>query len=230
MPVTPLHFGLGMLAKGVFPRRVSLTAFVASQVLIDVEVAYYMLVRHEYPFHRWAHTFVLGGLIGLVVGLGVVAAGRVLRAAAGSARQIPDVSETSWVPALAGGLLGGLTHPVLDGVMHEGIEPLRPFSASNPFHHAISVTVLHLGLVAMALIGGLLLAIATRRLLPQARRGSETMGAAQPRDAADEGRWEASGSGLVGTDIGDAGRGRAPLPADRDCWTDVTKKSEGEPT
>ena len=47
MPFTPLHLGVGLLGKGLLPRRVSLTAFAASQVVIDVEVAYYLFVRHE---------------------------------------------------------------------------------------------------------------------------------------------------------------------------------------
>jgi hypothetical protein len=162
-----------MLAKGVLPRRVSLTAFVVSQVVIDVEVAYYMLVRHTYPFHRWAHTFVVGGLIGLVVGAGVVMAGGALRHVAGSAWEVPDLNEASWLPAIAGGLLGGLTHPVLDGVMHDGIKPLMPFSTSNPFHHAVSVSALHIVLVTAAIVGGLLLTRAACKLVSPSRPGVE---------------------------------------------------------
>jgi hypothetical protein len=64
VPVTPLHFGIGMLGKGLFPRRQSLTAFVVSQFAIDPEVAYFRLVMHEWLFHRWAHTFLGGAAIG----------------------------------------------------------------------------------------------------------------------------------------------------------------------
>jgi hypothetical protein len=49
MPVTPLHLGVGLLGKGLLPRAVSLTAFAASQVAIDVEVAYYMLIARTWP-------------------------------------------------------------------------------------------------------------------------------------------------------------------------------------
>ena len=173
MPVTPLHFGVGMLGKGLFTRRVSLTAFVVSQIVIDVEVAYYMLVTHEWPFHRWAHTFLVGGLLGVLVGAGVVVGGRMLRALAGSRWQVPDLSEASWQPAIVGGLLGGLTHPVLDGVMHDGIAPLRPFSLANPFHQAVSMSVLHLGLVALAVVGGVLLVFVARGLIGEAKAGAE---------------------------------------------------------
>jgi hypothetical protein len=39
MPFTPFHFGPGALLKSIFPRSVSLSAFVASQVLIDSSTA-----------------------------------------------------------------------------------------------------------------------------------------------------------------------------------------------
>lgn len=42
MPFTPIHFAVGVLAKGALPERVSLSAFVASQVLFDCETAYYL--------------------------------------------------------------------------------------------------------------------------------------------------------------------------------------------
>jgi hypothetical protein len=46
-------------------------------------------------------------------------------------------------------------------------------------------------------------------------------GAAQQRDAADEGRLEASGSIIVGKGHREPGRGRAPLAADRECSADL---------
>jgi hypothetical protein len=106
-----MHFGVGILLKGILPRRVSRASFVASQFVIDAEVADFMLVRRERPFHRWAHTFLVGG----IVGLAVVLVARVGRRLAGVRWQVPDLSKASWSPALIGGLLGGLTHPVVDG-------------------------------------------------------------------------------------------------------------------
>ena len=164
MPVTPLYFGVGMIGKGLFARRLSLTSFIVSQVVIDLEVAYHMLVRHEWPFHRWVHTFVVGALIGVSVGAGVVVGGRMLRVVAGSRWQVPDLSEASWLPAIAGGLLGGLTHPVLDGVMHDDIAPLGPFSQANPSHNVIGGGTLHVGLAALTVVGVVLLRFVVRRL------------------------------------------------------------------
>ena len=56
MPVTPFHFGVGLLGKGVAPRAVSLCAFVASQIAIDCESAYFLFVARAEPVHRVLHT------------------------------------------------------------------------------------------------------------------------------------------------------------------------------
>jgi hypothetical protein len=43
---------------------------------------------------------------------------------------------------------------------------------ANPFDGLVSITLLHLGLVATALVGGVLLAFAVRKLLQRARGAS----------------------------------------------------------
>ena len=75
MPATPFHFGPGLLVKAVAPRQFSLAAYSVAQVVIDLESGYHLL-RGDYPVHRQAHTFFLGGLIGLVCGLIVSRVGR----------------------------------------------------------------------------------------------------------------------------------------------------------
>ena len=56
MPVTPFHFGPGAAVKAAIPRHFSFTVFCFAQVVTDCETAYHML-RHEYPLHRWMHTY-----------------------------------------------------------------------------------------------------------------------------------------------------------------------------
>ena len=46
-------------------------------------------------------------------------------------------------------------HVIPDAIMHADARPLAPFSAVNPFLDLISLTDLHLGLVAMG-VGGIL--------------------------------------------------------------------------
>lgn len=150
MPVTPFHFGVGVLLKGAAPGRSSLLAFVVSQVVIDLETAFF-LFRREWPVHRALHSFALAIPVGLATGLLVWTAGRltVRPALRGSA-------EWGLLPALVGGGLGGATHPLLDAVMHDDIQPLRPFSTANPLHLAVGVATLHVLCLAAGVLGAML--------------------------------------------------------------------------
>jgi hypothetical protein len=160
MPVTPFHFGLGLLGKGVAPRAVSLCAFVASQVVIDCESGYYLFIAREWPVHRALHTFALATPVGALVGLAVWGVVRRIRWLPESA---PLRSDCALGPALAGGLLGGVTHPLLDGIMHDDIRPFLPFTSANPLHLAMGVGPLHLACVVSGVIGLLLLGLRDTR-------------------------------------------------------------------
>lgn len=78
MPVTPFHFGIGLLGKGLAPTRVSLSAFVASQVVIDCESAYHLFIAREWPVHRWAHTLPVAVPLAAAVGMAVWGMGHLL--------------------------------------------------------------------------------------------------------------------------------------------------------
>lgn len=150
MPVTPFHFGLGVLAKAAAPARVSLAAFIASQVVIDCETAY-NIVTDGYPLHAKAHTFVLGTPIGLAAGLFASFAMRAWNRAQPS-RTFPP-HERDIGPVLVGGGLGGASHPFLDGIMHSDIRPFWPWLDDNPLLDLVGMGTLHLGLMAMAAAG-----------------------------------------------------------------------------
>ena len=62
-------------------------------------------------------------------------------------------SEFSFPAILAGGLIGGLSHPFLDAIMHLDMHPLMPFSDRNPFLGLISVGDLYLACVLAAVFG-----------------------------------------------------------------------------
>lgn len=154
MPVTPFHFGIGLLGKGVAPARVSLSAFVASQIVIDCETAYFLFVVREWPVHRWAHTFGVGTLIGLGVGVAMWATAKLLWR---GDRSMPLARELALLPSVAGGALGGVTHPLLDAIMHSDVRPLRPFLEGNPLLGVMTVAHLHLLCVSAAAVGAALL-------------------------------------------------------------------------
>ena len=146
MPVTPFHFGIGLLGKGVLPARISLSAFVVSQIVIDLETAYFLFVVREWPVHRWAHTLSVGTFVGLGVGLAWATVGRLWRGNADDRRSL--ASELA-------------------------VEPFRPFLEGNPFLGVLPLAHLHLLCVAMAAVGaGLLIRRHARRARPRSSRGS----------------------------------------------------------
>ena len=167
MPVTPFHFGPGLACKGIAAPVFSWSAFAVAQVVIDCETIYYM-VRGEYPVHRFLHSFLGGGMAGLVAAilfLGVVHASLI-----GFPRLIVPLTATatargeiSFLGAFLGGLTGGLSHPLLDGIMHPDVRPFMPWTDYNPFLGLIGLAPLHLACFASAIFGGIGLALWKRR-------------------------------------------------------------------
>jgi membrane-bound metal-dependent hydrolase YbcI (DUF457 family) len=151
MPVTPFHFGPGLLAKAIAPRHVSLTAFVGANVVIDLESGYFLLTG-EWPVHRTLHTFAAATLAGLLVGF-LVHRFRSRLPVRG------NPSSAHLYSALLGGGLGGSSHALLDGIMHADMHPFRPFTEANPLLLAIGVGTLHLFCVATGAVGLLWLTV-----------------------------------------------------------------------
>ena len=167
MPVTPFHFGAGLLAKAALPRYVSLLAFGVSQVVIDCETAYFMLVKREWPLHRWAHTLVVGVPLGVVAGLVTSLAATVWLKHSRPTWGANVTAEAALIPAIVGGAFGGASHSLLDCIMHADARPFRPFSDANPLLGVVSLPVLHLVLVAAGVVGFVLIALAAERRAEQ---------------------------------------------------------------
>ncbi len=158
MPFTPFHFGPGLLFKALAPRRMSWVGFCLSQVAIDCETLYY-IVNEAYPLHRTAHTFIGATVVGLAVG-GALCLARdiifkwfprweeVIRRQTGIIR-----SETGKFGLLAGSLVGGVTHPFFDGVMHRDVVPFWPFLPGNPFWRLVHPAMLHQGCLLAGVVG-----------------------------------------------------------------------------
>jgi hypothetical protein len=161
MPATPFHFGPGLLVKAAAPRQFSMAAYSLAQVVIDIESGYYML-HHATPVHRQAHTFALGGLIGLACGLIVSKVGAWL---ARPRDVVPEAlaAEYRLPVAVLSGIFGGIFHSVLDGIMHADIRPFRPFSQANPLYGLVSVEILYLFCIITGVVGAALLLAWQRR-------------------------------------------------------------------
>ncbi len=152
MPFTPFHFGPGLLLKSAAPRRISLAAFAATQVAVDLEPLYFLL-RGEYAAHRVLHTVWGGGAVGLAVGLAlwIVARSR--------AEGFPPAArvEVGRAPAVLGGLLGGVSHALLDGLTHPDAYALRPLAETQWMLDPGGVVALHVGCILAGVLGAAVL-------------------------------------------------------------------------
>lgn len=172
MPVTPFHFGPGLLFKATGPGVVSWTMFALSNVMIDLEPILWYLTTGD-PVHGVLHT-VIGAT---VLGIGVALVGRRpceallrgwnTRLSTEQARWLavdPQISQTS---ALVSALLGTGSHILLDSQMHADMNLWWPLVSGNSWRGVVEVDALHWACVASGLIGALWLS--ARRLGARSR-------------------------------------------------------------
>lgn len=166
MPFTPLHFGPGLWLKAAAPRQISCSAFLLANVAVDVE-SLYRLIRADDPIHGFFHTLLGAGVGGLVSAsaLALIVGGLSRLGCFLSRRSSPAPAalqaEGRLRPALIGGLLGGLTHSLLDSLVYADVLPFSPWSRRNPFLGLVEMEQLIRWLL---LIGGLGIIACTLRL------------------------------------------------------------------
>lgn len=150
MPVTPFHFGPGAALHAIAPRHVSLIAFCAANVIIDIESGYNLL-RGADHVHTFLHSYV--GATLMLLGVLVIHAA-LCRAAVRA--PLPNLfqwraltrAQVAW-----GAALGAYSHIVLDSIMHADMQPLAPFSTGNTLLRLVSLDVLHFGCVVFGVFG-----------------------------------------------------------------------------
>lgn len=162
MPITPFHFGPGLLIKSVAGNYFSWVAFVLANILIDLEPIGFFLFTGE-PVHPYLHTY-LGALgLGLLVALFgrrpceawlMLWNDRLRPPETGWTRVSPKVTPTA---IATGGLLGTLSHVMIDSVMHVDVHPWSPLRPGNTMQGLVSIDDLHLWCILAGLIGGVLL-------------------------------------------------------------------------
>ena len=128
--------------------------------------------KPEYPIHRFFHTFLGGTLAGAASGLVLVGVIRLVGAYSPALDSFvtglrPTLrSEISSAGLMAGAILGGLTHPLLDGMMHADVRPFSPWSQANPMLRFIGMVELHFVCLVLGVVG---LAIVVLRLYLESR-------------------------------------------------------------
>lgn len=114
MPITPLHLAAALPIKQAAKDKFSLWAFIAVNVIIDLEpitVHLLELEKHGLAMHGGIHT-----MIGALIVAGVVSLFR---------------WRLSW---LLGALYGGVSHVLMDATVHSEMKPFVPLIADNPLY------------------------------------------------------------------------------------------------
>ncbi len=159
MPFTPLHFGPGLVIKAAAPGQFSLTAYMLANVVVDIEPLYH-IIRGDYPLHGPFHTLPLATLTGLLVGAGVSLLPKAFHDGP-AAEKLPDAlrAEFRLPECIIGGVLGGMSHSLIDSIIYKDLQPFAPFSVQNPLHGLITPSALSYGLLLTGVVGLVLLAI-----------------------------------------------------------------------
>jgi len=154
MPITPFHLGVGLICKAPRPKRFSLTVFATTQVAIDLESGFNLALARD-PVHRFCHTFLGATLVCLTVALvlrrPLESLSRLLRPML--PRWWPMVPEITLRVALVSAAVGMVGHVIPDAIMHSDSRPFVPFSDANPFLGLLPLETLHLGLMALGIVG-----------------------------------------------------------------------------
>ena len=166
--------GPALAGKAVAPRYFSFLVFGITQVAIDLEAAFFLLVDYP-PYHRMLHTY-LGAT---VVALFAVVIGRpLLKRLLGRWNRLVRADRDSllWieprvplVAAISGALIGGYSHILLDSFLYSDMHPISPMSDSNAALNMLSALEVYGICLALGLLGAIAL---TARWLWGLLRGS----------------------------------------------------------
>ena len=150
--------GPGMTVKALMPRHFSIVVFGLTQIAIDIEVLWHIATWTP-PLHRFCHTYLGATVIAIFFTVfGKPASQHIKVIWNAIAKRCPknDMSvtvHTSWLAATSASFIGSYSHILLDSLFHGSMEPMKPWSYTNPLGHTISPVSLELICVILGIIG-----------------------------------------------------------------------------
>jgi membrane-bound metal-dependent hydrolase YbcI (DUF457 family) len=139
MPFTPYHFGPSAIIGLPLNRYLDVPVFVLANVVIDFEPLAVMMFTLDYPLHGFFHTFLIGGLVGLLFGVCAYPA-RPLFKWLMQLFRLPY--QTGLIKMMLSGLLGIWLHVFIDSIMYQEMHPFWPL-ASNPFYRILDSSTIY---------------------------------------------------------------------------------------
>lgn len=150
MPLTPFHFGPGVLVKSASRKNFSLATFVGVQVFVDIETLRNILSEQE-RLHTFFHSYFGSTIAAIFVGIVFFGYYEIKKKFTSMKSSAPSISAV-----LFSALFGGWSHVFLDSIMHSDLQPWWPWSEKNQMLQIISLEWLHVICITTALAGGIL--------------------------------------------------------------------------
>jgi membrane-bound metal-dependent hydrolase YbcI (DUF457 family) len=171
MPFTPYHFAPHGFVALISRKYIDLPVFILANVFIDIEV----LLYHTHPYHRYAHTLLIGGLIGAVGGIAMYPLKNFFK-------KILNLLALDYNPTIKkmilAGILGAWFHIFTDAFCHYDVKLFWPFFDRNPFWRIIGKA--NVKIICLAFIAPLLayyLIILKQKI---ARKNNDSKSKSQP--------------------------------------------------
>ncbi|MBW7988874.1 MAG: hypothetical protein FVQ84_02475 [Planctomycetes bacterium] len=128
MPFTPYHFGPSGFLGLVFRKWIDIPVFVLANVIVDVEVLVVMIFGLGWPPHRYCHTLLIGGVVGMLWGIAAYPLRHIFK-------KIMRIFHIPYKPhflkMVISGIIGVWLHVLIDGFCHID---LRIFWPSKEFN------------------------------------------------------------------------------------------------
>tara|TARA_B100000767_G_scaffold255223_1_gene261234 strand:- start:182 stop:697 length:516 start_codon:yes stop_codon:yes gene_type:complete len=163
MPITPFHIIAGFAVKSIFNKHFSWSIFALTNIIIDVEVIYYILTIGE-ASHKFFHTLIGSSIVALSCAIiGIPICERLLKFWNKNLQNEKSLEKLKWLStdtnitifsSFTGAFVGAYSHIILDSLMHFDVKPFEPFF-SKTFVGIISSDLLHILLVGLFVFGSI---------------------------------------------------------------------------
>ena len=130
MPFTPYHFGPSGFIALALRKWLDLPVFLLANVIIDIEVLVINALDAGFPIHRYAHTLLIGGIIGALWGMTAYPLRGFFQIIMRFFR-LPY--QTTFSKMLISGVFGFWLHVIIDSIYHWDVRPFWPASIKPLF-------------------------------------------------------------------------------------------------
>jgi membrane-bound metal-dependent hydrolase YbcI (DUF457 family) len=134
MPFTPYHFGPHALIALPLRKYIDFPIFMLTNIAIDLEPLAVILFSLNYPVHGYFHTFLIGGMVGVVWAIVAYPFRNFLKEIMNALRLSYD---TTLLKMMISGILGAWLHVLFDAPIYADIRPFYPIQ-SNPLFGILS--------------------------------------------------------------------------------------------